>query len=91
MAFTDLSPLDVLAPFTMSDQTAAKVVGAVSAANDAVGAVTPGSNLLGGSLTKYVMILLGLLFIAAGIFSFDKAREIVVNTAKAGAHAAAAA
>lgn len=47
------------------------------------------------SITNYVIIILGLLLVAAGIFSFDKTREIVVNTAKAagkaGVTAAAAA
>lgn len=36
-----------------------------------------------GSLTKVVMILLGLLFIAAGIFTFDKTKEVLVQGTKA--------
>jgi hypothetical protein len=39
-------------------------------------------------LTKYVMIIVGLLLVAAGIFGFDKVRETVVQTGKAVAVAA---
>lgn len=38
-----------------------------------------------------VMIMLGLLLIAAGIFSFDKTRELVVNTAGSAARVAGSA
>lgn len=41
--------------------------------------------------SKNVIILLGLLLIAAGLFSFDKTRELVVGAAKTGAKAGAAA
>jgi LPXTG-motif cell wall-anchored protein len=41
-----------------------------------------------GNTTKYVMIILGLLLIAAGIFSFDKTRELIVQGGKAAALAA---
>jgi hypothetical protein len=34
------------------------------------------------TVTKYVTIILGLLLIAAGIFSFDKTRELVVSAGK---------
>lgn len=40
------------------------------------------------SLTKYVIILLGLLLIAAGIFSFDKTKELIVAGGKAAAKTA---
>lgn len=51
-----------------------------------------GSKLLFGglSLSQIVIILLGLLLIAAGIFSFDKTRELVVSGVKTGAKAVAA-
>ncbi len=68
---------------------------ASAVANAAVTAATGGAVNSTSSLTKYVMIGLGVLFIAAGIFSFDKTRELVVSTGKgvvkAGSAAAAAA
>jgi hypothetical protein len=37
---------------------------------------------LGFNKTTIVMVIVGLLLIAAGIFSFDKTRELVVTTGK---------
>lgn len=42
-------------------------------------------------LTKAVIIIIGLILIAIGLFSFDRTKEFVLKTAKAGATAAAAA
>lgn len=51
---------------------------------------TAGPSWLSGSLSQVALILLGLLLIAAGIFSFDKTKELVVSGAKKGAELAAA-
>lgn len=40
------------------------------------------------NLTRAIVIILGLLFIAAGIFSFDKVREVIVQTGRTAATAA---
>lgn len=37
------------------------------------------------TLTKAVIIIIGLLLIAVGLFSFDKTKNLVVQTAKAAA------
>jgi len=42
------------------------------------------------TLTRTVMIILGLLLIAAGIFSFDKTKTFITQGARAGAEAVAA-
>lgn len=47
-------------------------------------------SFLNGTLAQVSMIVLGLLFIAAGIFSFDRVRTLAVEGAKTGAKAAAA-
>ena len=48
--------------------------------------------LFGGiPIQRVVVLVLGLLFIAAGIFAFKPVRETIVTTAKTGAKAAAAA
>lgn len=39
-------------------------------------------------LTRGVMIVLGLLLIAAGIFSFDKTKSFIINTGKSAAKVA---
>ena len=43
------------------------------------------------TLTKAVIIIIGLLLIGIGLFSFDRTKEFVLKTAKAGATATAAA
>jgi predicted transporter len=58
--------------------------GAKDAAGQAVDQVTHPVD----TLTKGVMIVLGLLLIAAGIFSFDKVKTVVVDSAKSAATAA---
>lgn len=50
--------------------------------------VTGGSGI---TVQRVVMLIVGLLLIAAGIFSFKPVRETVIETAKTGAKAAAAA
>lgn len=42
-------------------------------------------------LTKAVIIIIGLILIAVGLFSFDRTKNFVLQTAKAGAKAAAVA
>lgn len=72
--------------------TAASAAG--SAASAAGSAVSTGVQkaLFGGlTLSQIVIIVLGLLLIAAGIFSFDKTRELVVSAGKAAGKAAAVA
>lgn len=79
-----LPSLDALQPLTDEATSVASTV-AKAAANAAV------PSFLTGGLTNYVFIGLGFLLIAAGIFSFDKTRELVVDAAKTGAKTAAAA
>ncbi len=64
---------------------------AASAAGSAVSAVTNADSFLSGKETQIVLIILGMLLIAAGIFSFDKTRELVVKAGKAAGTAAAVA
>jgi len=83
---TSLAPLNALEDLT--SRASAVASSATSAASSAVsnaGAMLPTPS----NLTKAVMIILGLLLVAAGIFSFDKTKTFVVNAAKAGAAAAA--
>lgn len=64
----------------------AAVSGAASAGNGSA------SGSAGGfGLTNYVMIAIGILLIAAGIFQFDKARAIIVKARKTATETAAAA
>ena len=55
---------------------------ASTAANAATAVVTGGAVTSTTQLTKYVLIGLGVLLVAAGIFSFDKTRELVVSGGK---------
>lgn len=58
-------------------------LGAVDNTAPASGAATSSAPLwLSGKLAQVSLILLGLLFIAAGIFSFDKTREVIVQAGK---------
>jgi hypothetical protein len=83
---TELNPLLSLNPLTaVSD---AGNAAASAAASAALSAVTPA--WLTGNAAKYTVILLGMLFVAAGLFSFDKSREVILETAKQGAKGAAA-
>ncbi len=61
------------------DSVASKIISSVA------------SNLVFGGIPvqRAVIILLGFLLIAAGIFAFRPVRETVISTAKAGATAAA--
>jgi hypothetical protein len=52
-------------------------------------ASSSGPSWLSGSLAQISIIVLGLLLIAAGIFSFDKTREIIVAGTKTAAKVAA--
>lgn len=64
-------------------------LGADSTKPTAAPATNSGPSWLNGKLAQISIILLGLLLIAAGIFSFDKAREVIVTGAKTAAEAAA--
>lgn len=57
----------------------------------AIGDAATGGALSASGLTvqRVVIVILGLLLIAAGIFAFKPVRETVVETAKTGAKAAA--
>lgn len=82
-----LAPLPNLAGLQSAGSTAASAASAVAST---AATVATGGLLGSGNLTKYVMILLGLLLIAAGIFSFDKTRELVVSATKTASEGAAA-
>jgi hypothetical protein len=64
---------------------------ASSAAKTAASVATGGASdlVLGDKLTRGVVIVLGLLLVAAGLFSFEKTREIVVQAGKTAVAAAA--
>lgn len=57
---------------------------------DAITGASESSSFFGITLTNIVIIVLGLLLITAGLFSFDKTRELVVTGAKTAAKVAAA-
>lgn len=52
-------------------------------------AKSSGSSLLKISAESVVLILIGLLLIAAGLFSFDKVRDVAISAARTGAEVAA--
>lgn len=81
---TPLSPLSALSNLSPLGNSAPSTSQPMAAAPD-----TSGPSWLSGSLAQISVILLGLLLIAAGIFSFDKTREIVVQATKTAAEAAA--
>lgn len=56
-------------------------------ANQAAPATGP--SWLSTKYSQVVVVVLGLLLIAAGLFSFDKTREVIVSGAKTAAKAAA--
>lgn len=89
-----LSTLAQLADLGYSYQNQDPSVGAVTSGNPqavAQSQVNQASSPWSISVPKVVLIVLGLLFIAAGIFSFDKTRELVVSAGKKAGMAAAAA
>lgn len=81
--------LDTLSMLSGIGSAASAVASPASAASSVASALT-GSGTGSTKLTQAVMIGLGLLFIAAGIFSFDKTREILVAGGKTAVKAAAA-
>lgn len=83
---TPFSPLASLP--NLSDAASAVETGASKAA---AAVLTGGASVgLGGlTLSGVVIIVLGLLLIGAGLFSMQKTREIIVQTGKAAAAAAA--
>ncbi len=83
-----LPPLPSLPGFSDLTDTATKAGAAAASAVDAVQNV---GNFLDTKTSSIVMIVLGLLLIAAGIFSFDKTRELIVKGGKAAGAVAAAA
>lgn len=81
-----LSSLVGLASLTTIASSAGDAASAVvDAAASATGAA---ADAVGQPLTKYVVIAVGLLLIAAGIFSFDKTRELIVQAGKTAGKAA---
>lgn len=71
---SDLNPLTILNPAASGQAVGSAIGKAVSA--PVLGSGNP-------TLTKYIIIGLGALLVAAGLFSFDKTRELVVQGAKA--------
>lgn len=61
---------------------------AQTAATKAATQLGSGGTLFGYSVTKLTMIALGLILVAAGIFSFKETREVLVTAGKAAATAA---
>lgn len=64
------------------------VQSAIGSVNNALSA---GSNWFTSQLSRYVAIALGLIILAAAVFSFDKVQEVARPIVKAGAKAGAAA
>lgn len=64
-----------------AETAAATVVLPSAAASAALG--TGGGSIAGISITKIVVILLGLLMIGAGIFSFKETRTVLLTAGKA--------
>lgn len=88
MPLNSLAPLAAIGTQAQSDISKSASAVSSNAANIATGGLWSLSTL---SPTRIVMVILGLLLIAAGIFSFDKTRELVVEGAKVAKTAAAAA
>lgn len=80
---TSLSALGSGAGAALADNTPATSTSPATA-------TTSGPAWLGGKLAQVSFIVLGLLLIAAGIFSFDKTREVIVKAGKTAGEAAAA-
>lgn len=91
MALDPLTALPVLpASISLSDvaSAASAAVTAGTGVNVPQAASAAAKTLFGISLSNIVIIVLGLLFIAAGIFSFDKTREVILKAAKTTAEGA---
>lgn len=69
--------------------TAAKVVLGV-ASGGLYNPFSDAPNLFGVSASRLIAIIIGLIVLAAAVFSFRPAREVIVGTAKTAAKAAAA-
>lgn len=86
MALAELNPVDVIS------WGASKAKGAIDNAIKNVGApatdTPPQKDVPWYLSSSLIMVILGLLLVAAGIFSFDKTRELVVTSAKHGARLA---
>lgn len=80
-----LGTLSQLAPLQTLEDNVSTVAGAFESSAKAAtsGIVGPVS-----TLEHYVIIILGLILIVAGLFQFDRTRELVVSGAKAAAGAA---
>lgn len=88
------SPLSLPSMPSLGQMTGLAPSAVTQAVQTAVNPATTGTStpgLASNSLTQYVMIIVGLLFIAAGIFTFDKTKNFIVNSGKAAATAAATA
>lgn len=86
-----LNPLSSLSSIDTAISAVSPEAGAVIAGANAGAAVSgapTSGGLFGVTLGRVVIILLGLLLIAAGIFSFDKTRELVVEAGRTAAEAA---
>ena len=74
-----MSTLPTLPNLPALTEAASSAASAVSSAADAV---QNADSFLASKETSIVMILLGILLIAAGIFSFDKTREVIVGAGR---------
>jgi hypothetical protein len=61
---------------------------AEAAVGDAITGTVSKTLFFGLGITEVVMIILGLLLIAAGIFSFDRTRELITSGVRTAAAAA---
>lgn len=86
MSLTPLTPLAPLADVTLPSANTVS-----NAANKILGAALggPAALLFGVSASRLIAIAVGLILVAAAVFSFRPAREVIVGTAKKGAEVAA--
>jgi hypothetical protein len=87
MPLNPTAPLSQLSQIGDSLSSTAQVAAAMATGQDPTAPLKSGSS----SLTQYVIIGLGLLLIAAGLFSFDKTRDLIVTAGKTAAKSAAVA
>lgn len=84
-----MNPLDSLTSLSSLSSLSNSASTAASAASTAASAASSAASFFGSrTLADWILILLGLLLIAAGIFSFDKVRETIIEAGKTAAVAA---
>lgn len=82
-----LTPLTALGALpSLSPETQQSMSDAASSAASTVASVVTGG-VSGLFTVKNIMVLIGILLIAAGVFSFEKTKDVILTTAKGAAAA----